>query len=71
MPLDPQQRQLVQNWFRAKCRLLGCPCCAGVQYDVTDVSSGPPVPMVGLVCTDCGTLRLFSAVAIGLLPPAP
>jgi hypothetical protein len=46
-----------------------------VSVQITDLSGGfmippPQIPSAGLVCNNCGNIRLFALGALGLLPAA-
>ena len=77
MPLNPAQRQILQQWMRSKAVVL-CPCCgqdrwnfAGAAYvrtlleadteDLTESAGAVKVP-----CDNCGYLALFDAETIGI-----
>lgn len=77
MPLTNEQNEEFKNWFESKKRNdYSCPVCGqnGVapgeiisspQFSTKGFSiGGPSVPMVQLICTNCGHIILFAAAAI-------
>lgn len=80
MTLDPLTLQKTQAWLQAKCRGVGCPCCGNNAWTVGDICTtlpvqggvvqlgGTTIPTVPIACTNCGYMRFFSAVIMGLLP---
>ena len=79
MPLTPDQMDQLQSWMGEKDVDTTCPACGNTKWVSgefvappvrarTGLSESPPqVPMVQLTCTNCGYIRLFSAVKVGLL----
>jgi len=79
MPLTPDQMDQIQSWMEEKNVDPTCPACSNSSW-VTSEMIAPPVrartkpsedglqvPMVQLTCNNCGYVRLFSAVKMGLL----
>lgn len=84
MDLIPEQQEKVTKWFREKLGMRGCPSCGQLQgFVMGDIIAAPTVkvsgetvtldketaiPFVPIVCRNCGNVRLFSAIVIGLIP---
>lgn len=79
MPVTPDQMEQIQSWMEEKEIDTTCPACGNKRW-VTSELIAPPVraraglaedvpqiPMVQLTCDNCGYVRLFSAVKMGLL----
>lgn len=79
MPLDAAQLQKVQNWMASKGVRGQCPYCGGssgssageIIAAPTHVGGGiaiggPTVPMLQIVCNNCGHVSHFAAVPMGL-----
>ncbi len=77
MPLEPEKRERLQAWIGSKVVRRHCPACEhAVDWDVADMlelslapcdeAGGIAVPVVPLVCPNCGYVTLFSAKRIGL-----
>jgi hypothetical protein len=81
MPLPPDFREkvlaaLAQKWPNPSCDICGHNNWAvvdqAVSIQVTDLSGSvsippPQIPSAGLVCNNCGNIRLFALGALGLL----
>jgi len=78
MPLTPEQQQKLGDWLSSKNVTHNCPSCGGNNWATGDVISanvltargteigGKTVPMVQVICTSCGFVKLYAAVPIGL-----
>jgi predicted nucleic-acid-binding Zn-ribbon protein len=78
MPLTPAQIQKVENWLTSKKLNPTCPSCGGRKWTPLDIISantvtakgttigGNSIPMVQIVCSNCGFVKLFAAVPMGL-----
>lgn len=69
------------KWIHAKLPDLRCPLCNQREFTIGELLASPivmknainlatPVPLVPFVCNNCGNTLLFSAVLMGLVPPA-
>ena len=80
IPLTEQQRQQVQDWLNARKISPNCPTCGSKSLTVGDIISGnvlvaggglsiggQNVPMVQVICKNCGHVRLFAARLIGII----
>jgi hypothetical protein len=82
MPLDPASEKKVKDWLAAKGGMGSCPVCNGTNWQIGEAFgiSIVPIPLpasispkgvatiAGVVCSNCGYVRFFSARAIGLVP---
>ncbi len=82
MPLNDKQRQAIVDWLGTKATVPHCPGCgqlgpfslgeilAPATFDLTNktILVGTTVPLVPVICTNCGNVRLFSAVMMGIVP---
>lgn len=78
MALEPCQQETVLKWLQDKKLPRHCPCCGYegefMGCDVVELpikedgesSSGTEIPVVPLVCQNCGHVRLFSANLMGI-----
>ena len=78
MPLSDDQNEQLHNWVNAKGIEPHCSACGSNNWAPGEVISapvfqgkdtaisGPSVPMVQLVCSDCAYVMLFAAVPMGL-----
>lgn len=82
MPLTDAQEQQFDDWLRQHNFNRICPVCGAVQrwrpgeiinapklapgggFDLTS----PSIPMVQMLCIECGYVMLFAAMKIGLMP---
>jgi hypothetical protein len=74
MPMGTMQQQKFQAWLQARVpnHPTTCPLCGQRNWELgelVDVSgfSGISVPMVQLVCAQCGHLLLFDARRAGVV----
>ena len=74
MPLTHEQIYKLEQWWDSTGVTRNCPMCdsgewqAGEIISGTDVSEGGNVlPMVQMVCGNCGYVMLFAAMPIGLV----
>jgi hypothetical protein len=88
LPLDQQQKDSAIAWLSSIIAGL-CPSChssqgfslveelfGGVVIDENkNVKFNNTIPMIGLMCNECFNIRMFSAVAMGIVhdepPPQP
>lgn len=82
LPTDFKDRllaKLSERGMRPQCEICGHNDWAvvdqAVSVQITDLSGGftippPQIPCAGLVCNNCGNLRLFALGALDLLPKA-
>lgn len=84
MVLSPEQQEKVTKWLREKLGMRSCPSCGQLQgFLMGDIIAAPIVkvtdesmtldtensaPFVPIVCRNCGNVRLFSAIVMGLIP---
>jgi uncharacterized Zn finger protein len=78
MALEPCQQETVLNWLQERELPRQCPSCGSekefIGCDVVELHvksdregiSGTEIPVVPLICQNCGHVRLFSAKLIGL-----
>jgi hypothetical protein len=78
MALQPSQQRIADEWFKSR-PVLPCPSCgAGGTFDVVGmvapfimeekaVQWGTSIPMLCVMCSNCGNVRMYSAVKMGLL----
>jgi predicted nucleic-acid-binding Zn-ribbon protein len=81
MALDPDDFEVAKTWLETHCRNMACPCCGTNAWTIGDISTmlplqgnavqlgGTVTPTVSLACTNCGYMRFFSAVIMGLAEP--
>ena len=79
MPLNESQKQKLRSWLKSKGVHPTCISCGEEDWGAGEVISAPildgegnkihdlHVPMVQLVCTNCGYVIMYAAVPIGLL----
>ncbi len=79
MPLDQNQIDKANAWFSGKKVRNLCESCGGQQWSLGEVINGtiyaggnlvvggPSVPMLQMACGNCGYIRLYSAVLMGLV----
>ena len=84
MPLNNESLAAVREWLKTKAtHTAACPACGNAKADVGDIVLAPVyvapgatttgvtgVPMLQLLCDNCGYVRLFSAIKLGLVPSA-
>jgi hypothetical protein len=82
MALNPQQQKAAIDWLREKLGQKQCSECGNASNfgtgDIVNLTAyypggsivvgGPSVPVLPVICNNCGHVRLFSAVAMGILP---
>lgn len=78
MALEPCQQELMTTWMTEKEIRKDCPSCGATQdfiaCDIVELIvksdaekiSGTEIPVIPVVCPQCGHVRLFSAKAIGV-----
>ncbi len=73
MPLTNEQAHKLQQWLNSRGVNLNCPMCGSAQWETGEIISGRSVidpgnsvPMVQVVCGNCGYVMLFAAVPMGL-----
>jgi predicted RNA-binding Zn-ribbon protein involved in translation (DUF1610 family) len=78
MPLTPAQFQKIENWLTSKKLNPNCPSCGEKKWTPLDIISANTVtakgtttgetsiPMVQLACSNCGFIKLYAAVPMGL-----
>ena len=79
MPLDKDQESTAKRWMEDKGVSPRCSCCGEDRWELGEIISGamyveggaalggPNVPMLQYVCANCGCVRLFAAVHMGLV----
>lgn len=79
MPLTPDQMDQVRSWMEEKGIDKTCPACGNTRWVTSEIiappvrartglaENPPQIPMVELTCDNCGYIRLFAAVKMGLL----
>lgn len=84
MVLIAEQQEKVAKWLQEKLGMRSCPSCGQLQgFLVGDIIAAPIVkvngesmtldtensaPFVPIACRNCGNVRLFSAIVMGLVP---
>jgi len=73
MPLDPQQRQTALDWLRDRVPINPCLICGAPEFSLGEIvnlatTGSGAVPCLTVTCKECGNVRLFSAVLMGLVP---
>ena len=77
MPLNPEQRRILEGWMRSKA-IVQCPACgdnswrfaeasyvrALLEADTSDLTEGAGVVRVS--CANCGYVALFDAETLGI-----
>ncbi len=78
MPLNESQKQKLRGWLRSRGIRPACASCGVEEWGAGEIISAPVldregapveemhVPMVQLVCTNCGYVMMYAAVPIGL-----
>jgi predicted nucleic-acid-binding Zn-ribbon protein len=73
MPLTREQAYKLQQWLNSRGVNLDCPMCGSAQWETGEIVSGTSIddtrnalPMVQVVCVNCGYVMLFAALPIGL-----
>ena len=74
MPLSHEQVHKLEQWLDSKGVNRSCPMCGGGEWQMGEIVSGTGVqdqgnvlPMVQVVCGNCGHVMLFAAMPIGLV----
>ena len=79
--LTETERNKVQSWFKSKGVTYICEACKRTDWEIGYLVSapifsngvttlgGPVLPMVPVSCKNCGFIRLFSAILLGLSKP--
>jgi hypothetical protein len=77
VPLNPAQRQVLEEWMRSKAIVM-CPCCGQDKWRLADAAyvralleegAKDLVEAAGVVkvpCDTCGHLLLFDAETVGI-----
>ena len=78
MPLNETQKKKFERWLNSKMTSQQCVVCSANQWQTGEIVmaptfsgggihlGGPGVPMIQLLCTNCGQVVHFAAKAIGL-----
>jgi ribosomal protein S27AE len=79
-----EQRTAFFEWLREKwpTATQACPICGVIQWTITDVQQlteftpgmvriggGPVIPIIGVMCGNCGYMRWFNALLSGAVKP--
>lgn len=74
MPLSYEQAHKLQQWLNCRGTSGNCPMCGSSQWETGEIISGTDMddqrsilPMVQVVCENCGYVMLFAAKPIGLV----
>jgi predicted nucleic-acid-binding Zn-ribbon protein len=83
MILTQEQQEKVTKWLREKLGMRSCPSCGQLQGFLMGaiiaapevkttgegmaLDMGNSVPFVPIACRNCGNVRLFSAIVMGLI----
>jgi predicted nucleic-acid-binding Zn-ribbon protein len=78
MGLDEGQKQKLREWLQSKSAQPTCASCGRDEWGAGEIVSAPildekgnvlsdsHVPMVQLICTNCGHIIFYAAVPLGL-----
>ena len=78
MPLTPAEIQKIENWVTSKKLNPTCPSCGEKKWTPLDIISAntitakgttigeKSIPMVQIACSNCGFIKLYAAVPMGL-----
>ena len=78
MSLQQAEHTQIMDWLNSHMAVLNCDGCLEISWEISDVIWGvtpdnlsytvsPEAdPMIQLVCTHCGFIRLFSAKILGI-----
>jgi predicted nucleic-acid-binding Zn-ribbon protein len=75
MPLNHEQAHRLERWLNSRGISFNCPMCGSTQWETGEIVSGVNVsghgdvvvPMVQVICSNCGYVMLFAATPIGLV----
>lgn len=79
MPLTEEQQRKARSWFNERITNKRCPSCGGTNWETGDIISppvetggrvvipAPRMPQLPMTCSNCGYVRLYAAMKIGLL----
>ena len=74
MPLTGEQAYKLQQWLNLRGVNLNCSMCGSAKWETGEIISGTSVddpgnamPMVQVVCGNCGYAMLFASMPIGLV----
>lgn len=84
MQLADEDKKLISEWISEKCGALKCFCCGSQRWQLLSSASiwiafnthsartyfHEGVPVVHLICSNCGHILPFSASVMGLKPDA-
>jgi hypothetical protein len=74
-PADPLDKAV--DVFNQRFPDIHCPVCGHTDFGLTELAMAPlgrgrAIPMLPAICSKCGHILFFSAIALGLVPrPAP
>jgi predicted nucleic-acid-binding Zn-ribbon protein len=74
MPLNHEQAHRLEQWLNSRGISFNCPMCGSTQWETGEIVSGVNVsghgdvlPMVQVICSNCGYVMFFAATPIGLV----
>jgi predicted nucleic-acid-binding Zn-ribbon protein len=74
MPFNHERAHRLQQWLNSRGVDLNCPVCGSTQWETGEIVSGANVsgqgnvlPMVQVICSNCGYVMVFAAMPIGLV----
>lgn len=85
MELTEKDKKRVLEWVQKKCGSMRCTCCGMGQWELAPNSSvvlgfnvhttrfhyHEGIPVISIVCANCGHLVLFAAGVLGFKPDPP
>jgi len=83
--LTEEETQKATAWLNEHAKVGKCSMCGNLNWSVVPVIfnstiyypggglrvGGASVPLISIICSNCGHMEFFSAVVIGLLPREP
>jgi predicted nucleic-acid-binding Zn-ribbon protein len=74
MPLNHERAHRLQQWLSSRGIGFNCPMCGSTQWETGEIVSGANVsgqgnvlPIVQVICSNCGYVMFFAAMPIGLV----
>ena len=74
MPLNREQAHRLEQWLNSRGIRFNCPICGSTQWETGEIVTaanmsghGDFLPMVQVICSNCGYVMFFAATPIGLI----
>ena len=74
MPLNHEQAHRLEQWLNSRGIRFNCPICGSTQWETGEIvtaanmsGQGDELPMVQVICSNCGYVMFFAATPIGLI----